>query len=173
MRSSKWIEHVKKYAAENKMSYRDALKCAKCKAEYEKISKGSGLRAIARKMHGKGGKSSKVAPIESDSISEPDNKAVPEPEPESESEPELSKNLTEKQLRDILSILFYERNNKQMEASSLKTFPNHDKKRVEQLKGEIDFILKQENIIEQKLRQMSGGKIILNDKTPRPILAYK
>lgn len=39
---SSWISHVKKFAADNKMSYRDALKCAKCKREY-KSSAGKGL----------------------------------------------------------------------------------------------------------------------------------
>jgi len=34
-----WIEYVKSYAAKNGMSYRDALRCPKCKAGYKKGSK--------------------------------------------------------------------------------------------------------------------------------------
>ena len=34
-----WIEYVKSYAAKNGMSYRDALRCPKCKAGYKKGGK--------------------------------------------------------------------------------------------------------------------------------------
>eukprot|EP01033_Poteriospumella_lacustris_P013326 gene13326-9547_t len=30
-----WIHHVKTYAAKNKMKYKDAMKCPKCKAAYK------------------------------------------------------------------------------------------------------------------------------------------
>lgn len=65
---SKWILHVKEFSTKHKMSYRDALKDPKCKSSYKTISSvaknvdGKGLRAVARKMHGKGQGSSKVAP---------------------------------------------------------------------------------------------------------------
>lgn len=46
-----WIEHVKQYQKEHGCSYKEALIGAK--GTYKK-TKGAGLRAIARKMHGKG-----------------------------------------------------------------------------------------------------------------------
>jgi hypothetical protein len=57
---SKWIDHVKAFATKKKMTYRDALKDPKCKSSYKKVE-GKGLRAVARKMHGKGQGSSSVA----------------------------------------------------------------------------------------------------------------
>lgn len=36
VRNNGWIHHVKTYAAKNKMNYKDALKCPKCKASYKK-----------------------------------------------------------------------------------------------------------------------------------------
>lgn len=169
---SKWIDHVKKYAADNKMSYRDALKCAKCKASYKSDGKGvqpiknkqpknptkpiglpkpkiimesgAGLRAIARKMHGKGNKSSKIVPIKS------------EPEPE---EPMLSPSLTHSQLRNILNVLYYERNDKEIELGSLRTFPRPDRKKIKQLEAEIDFISKQEDDIKKMLETTEGGRM--------------
>lgn len=40
-----WINHVKSYAQEKGMKYRDALKCAECKASYKS---GSGLLGMTR-----------------------------------------------------------------------------------------------------------------------------
>jgi len=39
-RPSAWIQHVKAFAAANKMKYRDALRCPQCKASYHKSGKG-------------------------------------------------------------------------------------------------------------------------------------
>jgi hypothetical protein len=38
---NKWVEHVKKYAKKNNISYSEALKCAICKNEYYKIKGGN------------------------------------------------------------------------------------------------------------------------------------
>lgn len=51
--TNNWILHVKTFANKHGVSYRSALKDPKCKASYQPTS-GRGLRAIARKMHGKG-----------------------------------------------------------------------------------------------------------------------
>jgi hypothetical protein len=73
---SQWIDHVKAYASKHSMSYRDALKCPDCKQSYKKSDvkgkgnvtipveepEGTGLRAIARKMHGKGSVKEYVSP---------------------------------------------------------------------------------------------------------------
>lgn len=45
---SAWIEHIKAFAKANDMSYKDALKCPKCKEEYHK-GKGKGVEAPAEK----------------------------------------------------------------------------------------------------------------------------
>lgn len=42
---------MKEFAAKKGMKYGDALKCDECRATYKQ---GAGLRAVARKMHGKG-----------------------------------------------------------------------------------------------------------------------
>lgn len=38
---NKWVEHVKKYAEKNNISYAEALKCAMCKHEYRQMSGGA------------------------------------------------------------------------------------------------------------------------------------
>jgi hypothetical protein len=40
-KASPWIEHVKKFAADHKISYRDALRNPKCKESYKKMSGGA------------------------------------------------------------------------------------------------------------------------------------
>lgn len=35
--ANKWIEHVKKFAKDNKMKYTEALKDPKCKSSYSKL----------------------------------------------------------------------------------------------------------------------------------------
>ena len=42
-----WISHVKSYAQEKGMKYRDALKCAECKSSYKS---GKGLETPLRNM---------------------------------------------------------------------------------------------------------------------------
>jgi hypothetical protein len=39
---SKWIEHIKQYAKSNAMTYKDAMKCDKCKASYKQTHLGKG-----------------------------------------------------------------------------------------------------------------------------------
>jgi hypothetical protein len=50
--ANSWIQHVKEYASKHGMSYRTALKDPQCKAAYKQVD-GKGLRALAKKMHGK------------------------------------------------------------------------------------------------------------------------
>ena len=38
-----WINYVKEYSSKNGMSYRDALRCPKCKAGYKKPVRGAGV----------------------------------------------------------------------------------------------------------------------------------
>lgn len=51
---SAWIAHVKEYCQKTNCKYRDALRDPKCKESYHKLTKGKGLRAVARKLHGRG-----------------------------------------------------------------------------------------------------------------------
>ena len=53
---SKWIDHVKAYAAKHKMSYRDALKDPKCKSAYSpsKAKASVSPKCSECKMHGEG-----------------------------------------------------------------------------------------------------------------------
>lgn len=44
-----WVEYVKEYASKNGMSYRDALRCPKCKAGYKHSDK-----YIKKSLVGKG-----------------------------------------------------------------------------------------------------------------------
>lgn len=83
--TSSWINHVKAFATKHKMSYRDALKDPKCKSSYKKNTDGKGLRAIARKMHGKGMKGGKV----------PLNSKIPDP-----ISLELGRAMTQQELRN-------------------------------------------------------------------------
>jgi hypothetical protein len=56
---SKWIEHIKQYAKSNGMTYKDAMKCDKCKASYKQASYKQGYL-------GKGGASSVPSAEEQD-----------------------------------------------------------------------------------------------------------
>ena len=64
-----WIHHVKKYAKEHNMEYRDALKDPKCRTSYKAApsaakpkasGKGKSKRASSHKMNRKANKSKKI-----------------------------------------------------------------------------------------------------------------
>jgi len=65
---NKWIEHVKTYATENGLSYKDALKSEDCKNKYKSTkvdSKEEIVEEIVEKpVKKKIGRKSKVEPIE-------------------------------------------------------------------------------------------------------------